>query len=65
MALRLVQIAMNARDDSAVGRFWAEALGWGVGSEEPGVTNIEPVGFAYPTPAPSASTSLPCRKPKR
>ncbi|MCW2909999.1 MAG: hypothetical protein JWL68_4788, partial [Actinomycetia bacterium] len=22
MPLRLVQIAMNARDDSAVGRFW-------------------------------------------
>ena len=38
-------------DDSAVGRFWAEALGWGAGSEEPGVTNVEPVGFAYPGPA--------------
>jgi predicted enzyme related to lactoylglutathione lyase len=50
MTLRLVQIAMNARDDSAVGRFWAEALGWGVSSEEPGVTNVEPVGFAYPDP---------------
>ena len=46
MTLRLVQIAMNAQDDSAVGRFWAEALGWGVSSEEPGVTNVEPVGFA-------------------
>jgi hypothetical protein len=30
---------MNARDDSALGQFWAEALGWGVSSEEPGVTN--------------------------
>ena len=50
MTLRLVQIAMNARDDSAVGRFWAEALGWGVSSEEPGVTNVEPAGFAYPDP---------------
>ena len=50
MALRLVQIAMNAQDDVAVGRFWAEALGWGTGSEEPGVTNLEPVGFAYPDP---------------
>ena len=50
MALRLVQIAMNARDDAAVGRFWAQALGWGVSSEEPGVTNVEPVGFAYPDP---------------
>jgi hypothetical protein len=50
MALRLVQIAMNARDDEAVGRFWAEALGWGTASEGPGVTNLEPVGFAYPDP---------------
>jgi predicted enzyme related to lactoylglutathione lyase len=51
MPLRLAQVAMNARDDSAVGRFWAEALGWGVSSEEPGVTNPEPAGFAYPGPA--------------
>ena len=50
MATRLVQIAMNARDDSALGRFWAEALGWSVASEGPGVTNLEPVGFAYPDP---------------
>src|SRR6202161_4474247 len=50
MALRLDQIAMNARDDSAVGRCWAEALGWGISSEEPGVTNVEPAGFAYPDP---------------
>ncbi|MDJ1132123.1 VOC family protein [Streptomyces iconiensis] len=50
MATRLVQIAMDAQDDSAVGRFWAEVLGWGIDSEEPGVTNLEPVGFAYPDP---------------
>jgi hypothetical protein len=50
MALRLVQIAMNALDEVAVGRFWAEALGWGMGSEEPGVINLEPVGFVYPDP---------------
>ncbi|HXB48081.1 MAG TPA: VOC family protein, partial [Streptosporangiaceae bacterium] len=41
---------MNARDDSALGRFWAAALGWSISSEEPGVTNLEPVGFAYPDP---------------
>ena len=51
MATRLVQIAMNARDDSALGRFWAEALGWGLSSEGPGVTNLEPEGFAYPNAA--------------
>ena len=51
MATRLVQIAMNAQDDSALGHFWAAALGWGMSSEGPGVTNLEPVGFAYPDPA--------------
>jgi predicted enzyme related to lactoylglutathione lyase len=48
MTTRLVQIHMKATDDAALGRFWAEALGWGVDSEGPGVTNLEPVGFAYP-----------------
>jgi hypothetical protein len=42
MATRLVQIAMSARDDAAVGRFWAQALGWTMSSEGPGVTNLEP-----------------------
>ena len=51
MATRLVQIHMKARDDSALGRFWAEALNWGVSSEAPGVTNLEPEGFVYPDPA--------------
>jgi hypothetical protein len=50
MALRLVQVNIKARDDSALGRFWAEALGWGVSSEGPGVTNVEPTGFVYPDP---------------
>ena len=51
MATRLVQINMKARDDSALGGFWAAALGWGVSSEGPGVTNLEPEGFVYPDPA--------------
>ena len=50
MALRLVQVNFKARDDSALGRFWAEALGWGVSREGPGVTNVEPVGFDWPDP---------------
>jgi len=41
---------MKARDDAALGRFWAAALGWGISSEEPGVTNLEPEGVAYPDP---------------
>jgi hypothetical protein len=50
MATRLVQVNMKALDDSALGGFWAQALGWGVSSEGPGVTNLEPEGFAYPDP---------------
>ncbi|MGN9780359.1 VOC family protein [Nonomuraea sp. ZG12] len=50
MALRLVQVNFKARDDAALGRFWAEALGWSVSSEGPGVTNLAPEGFAWPDP---------------
>lgn len=51
MALRLVQVNFKAGDDSALGQFWADALGWGVSSEGPGVTNVEPVDFTWPDPA--------------
>ncbi|MET3368625.1 VOC family protein [Arthrobacter sp. M2012083] len=51
MALRLVQVNFKARDDSTLGQFWAEALGWGVSSEGPGVTNVEPLGFTWPDPS--------------
>ncbi|KOX00626.1 glyoxalase [Streptomyces sp. NRRL B-1140] len=51
MTLQLVQVNFKARDDSALGRFWADALGWGMSSEAPGVTNLEPVGFDWPDPS--------------
>jgi predicted enzyme related to lactoylglutathione lyase len=50
VALRLVQVNFKARDDSALGRFWAEALGWEVSSSESGVTNVAPVGFVWTDP---------------
>ncbi|MFI5937326.1 VOC family protein [Actinoplanes sp. NPDC051494] len=50
MATRLVQIAMKARDDAALGGFWAEALGWEISSEAPGVTNLEPEVIVSPDP---------------
>ncbi|MBO3744241.1 VOC family protein [Actinoplanes flavus] len=50
MATRLVQVNMKAYDDAKLGAFWAEALGWAVSSEGPGVTNLEPEGFVYPDP---------------
>jgi hypothetical protein len=49
MGLRLVQVNFKARDDSALGRFWADALGWDVSSEGPGVTNVQPPGFHWPS----------------
>ena len=49
---------------AAVGRFWAEALGWSVSSEEPGVTNVEPVGFAYPNPVAVCIDVLAVPEPK-
>jgi hypothetical protein len=45
MATRLVQINVKAHDDAALDGFWAEALGWEVSSEGPGVTNLEPEGL--------------------
>ncbi|MDG4808763.1 VOC family protein [Micromonospora sp. WMMD1120] len=50
MATRLVQINMKAQDESALGGFWAQVLGWEVSSEGPGVINLEPEGFVYPDP---------------
>ncbi|MET9800859.1 VOC family protein [Streptomyces sp. NPDC006368] len=51
MALQLFQVNVKARDDSALGRFWAEALDWDLSSEEPGATSVKPVGSAWPDPA--------------
>ena len=50
MATRLVQVSIKAHDKSAVGRFWAEALGWEVTNDDPGETNVEPPGLTYPDP---------------
>jgi hypothetical protein len=52
MALRPVQVSIKALDASAVGRFWAEALGWSVSGENPGVTAyVGPAGgFVRPDP---------------
>ena len=49
MALRPVQVNIKALDHSAVGRFWAEALGWSVHSGE--TTYVGPAGaFVWPDP---------------
>ncbi len=50
MALRPVQVNIKARDDAALGRFWADALGWHVSSSGSGVTSAAPVGFDWTDP---------------
>jgi Glyoxalase-like domain len=50
MALRLVQANLKARDDSAVGRFWAEALGWRARGQVRGATAVVPEGFDWTVP---------------
>ena len=50
MALRPVQVNIKALDDSAVGRFWAEALGWRVTGEGSGATAAQPVDFDWLDP---------------
>ncbi|MFD9721534.1 VOC family protein [Streptomyces sp. NPDC059076] len=52
MALRPVQVNIKALDHSAVGRFWAEALGWSVYSGGSGETTyVGPAGgLVWPDP---------------
>ncbi|RKW70838.1 VOC family protein [Galactobacter caseinivorans] len=48
MALRPVQVNIKTHDEEALGRFWAQALGWESESEAPGVFNLTPAGFTWP-----------------
>ncbi len=51
MATRLVQIVLKAQDNSALGRFWADALGWIITDDQPEITSVEPEGVPYPDPS--------------
>jgi len=50
VALWLPQANVKARDETALGRFWADALGWTLDSEAPGVTNVAAPGVVWPDP---------------
>ncbi|BCJ37920.1 hypothetical protein Athai_54230 [Actinocatenispora thailandica] len=54
MALHLGQVNLKARDESALARFWAAALGWEAASTEPGAASVLPAGAAWPAPATSS-----------
>ncbi|MFF7446546.1 MULTISPECIES: VOC family protein [unclassified Streptomyces] len=64
MALRPVHVNMKALDASAVGRFWAEALGWTAYS--PGVTTYvgPPGGLVWPDPAVLGIDVVPVPEPR-
>ncbi|MFG1949147.1 VOC family protein [Nonomuraea sp. NPDC048826] len=64
MALRPVQVNIKAVDPSAVGRFWAEALGWSAYS--PGVsTYVGPAGgLVWPDPVAVCIDVVPVPEPK-
>ena len=64
MATRLVQISIKAHDSSALGRFWAEALGWEVTADNAEETNLEPQGFSYPDPSAVCIDLIPIPLPK-
>lgn len=50
MALRLVQVNLKARDDVAVGEFWARALGWVASGGGHGATSAAPAGYDWTDP---------------
>ncbi|MDQ0585084.1 VOC family protein [Streptomyces rishiriensis] len=64
MALRPVQLVIKALDASAVGRFWAEALGWTAYS--PGVTTYvgPPGGLVRPDPVAVGVDVVPVPEPR-
>ncbi|MFK3983389.1 VOC family protein [Micromonospora sp. NPDC050397] len=63
MALRPVQVNIKALDHSAVGRFWAEALGWTVFSRL--TTYVAPGrDFVWPDPVTVCVDVVPVPEPK-
>ncbi|WP_354637491.1 VOC family protein [Kitasatospora camelliae] len=64
MALRPVMVNIKALDHSAVGRFWAQALGWSAYS--PGVTTYvgPPGGLVWPDPVVLGIDVVPVPEPK-
>ncbi|WP_066370554.1 VOC family protein [Herbidospora mongoliensis] len=64
MALRPVHVNIKALDASAVGRFWAEALGWSAYSA--GVTTYvgPPGGLVWPDPVALGIDVVPVPEPK-
>ena len=51
MPTRLVHVVIDAIQPARLARFWAAALAWEVGVNEPDVVGVWPRGYRYPDPA--------------
>jgi len=51
MLTRLVHLAVDANDPAQLGRFWADALGWEVDTEDPDEVVVWPARYTYPDPS--------------
>ncbi len=50
MSTRLVHVLVDANDPSRLAAFWAAALGWEVGQDDPEESDVQPPGYSYPDP---------------
>jgi predicted enzyme related to lactoylglutathione lyase len=64
MATRLVHMVIDAQDTSGLARFWALALGWEVGFDDPDEAGVWPAGFGYPGPGALPIVFVPVPEPK-
>jgi predicted enzyme related to lactoylglutathione lyase len=64
MATRLVHMVIDAHDTSRLAQFWAAALGWEVGADEPTEASVWPGGFEYPGPGAVPLVFVPVPDPK-
>ena len=64
MATRLVHMVIDANDVSRLAGFWAAALGWEVGFDEPDEAGVWPPGFDYPGPSALPLVFVPVPEPK-
>ena len=64
MATRLVHMVIDAHDTSRLAQFWADALGWELGFDEPDEAVVWPAGFAYPGTGAVPLVFVPVSEPK-
>jgi|SRR4051794_7281439 Glyoxalase-like domain len=64
MPTRLVHLVVDAADPGRLARFWAQALGWEVGDEEPDEVDVWPPGFSYPDSSALPLVFVPVPEPR-